>query len=103
MQEKLRRCMEALSFLADYPMRAPSLGNSREYGLFLDLGGDERLSLHPFIVPMTCPGCGTEEVFFVDAWDRRRNAARMKSFEKGHTITDSGISDSLSEWGDPPS
>ncbi len=83
--------------------KASDPGGAWRKDRFLDLGGNERLSLYPFIVPMTCPACETEEVFFVEAWDRRRNAARMKSFEKGHTITDSGISDSLSEWGDPPS
>ena len=102
--EKLRRCMEALSFLADYPIRetlASGLGGVRGKDLFLELGGDERLPLHPFIVSMTCPDCETEEVYFVDAWDRRRSTARMKSFEKGHTVTDPDISDSLSGWGNP--
>ena len=94
--------MEELSFLADYPMRetpASSRDGSRGKGLSLDLGGDERLPLYPFIVPMARPDREAEEVYFVDAWDRRRNAARMKSFETGHTITDPGISDALSGWG----
>ena len=100
-QHKLRRCMEALSFLADYPIRetvAPNRNGSRGKGLFIDIGVDERLPLYPFIVPMTRLDRETEEVYFVDAWDRRRHAARMKSFETGHTITDAGISDSLSGW-----
>ncbi len=103
-QMMLRRCMEALSFLADYPLRAtegPDAagdGGPRMGGLFVDPGDGSHVPLYPFMVPITCPECETDETYFIDAWDRKRDVARMKSFEKGHTVGDPGISGSLSGW-----
>ncbi len=128
-QERLRRCIEALSFFADYPMRrveecsvdrgdgfllkcSRHVGDHldlpqeevvlhkglREGGLFLDLGGEDWVPLYPFIVLTTCLDCEARETYFIDAWDRRKNTARMKSFEHGHTTSNSEVSDSLAEW-----
>lgn len=129
-QEMLRRCMEALAFLVDYPINqveevnAGSGGDGfsvkclryvgdhpgfpgeemilheapRKGNLYLDLGGEDWIPLYPFIVPITCPDCNTTETYFIDAWDRKRNMARMKSFERGHTVSSSEVSDSLAEW-----
>jgi hypothetical protein len=102
-QERMRRCMDALAFLADYPLRRiedshdGSSDESCKGYLFLDLGGN-KVPLYPFIVPMNCPRCNDREIYFIDAWDQRRNVARMKSFERGHTMSDSSISDALSAW-----
>jgi hypothetical protein len=49
-------------------------------------------------VPMTCPRCEEVETYFIDAWGRKKNTVRLKSFEKGHTINESEVSDSLAEW-----
>jgi hypothetical protein len=129
-QEKLRRCMEALAFFADYPMRrveeidADCSGNRfylkclrymgnrpsfpeeevvlrkvpRRGDLFLDLSDVNWVPLYPFIVPMTCSHCKVGETYFIDAWDRKRSTARMKSFERGHTMSDPGISGFLARW-----
>lgn len=98
-QEKLRRCMEALDFLADYPMReAEDLdpgGKPRTHGLFLD-AGDVLIPLFPFITSATCLRCEETETYFVDAWDRKKNVARLKSFERGHTTTSGEVSAALS-------
>ena len=128
--ERLRRCMEALVFFIDYPMRqveeidADRSGDSvslkcvrymgdypnlpreelvlheRPHGgdPFLDLGDENWVSLYPFIMPTTCSDCNIRETYFIDSWDRRRNTARMKSFERGHTISKPEVSDSLAEW-----
>jgi hypothetical protein len=102
-QERLGRCMQALAFFADYPIRrteGSDDGNSdlsRTDDLSLDLGGN-RVSLYPFIVAMNCSKCDTKETFFVDAWDRSRNLARLKSFERGHAANDSEVADALSRF-----
>jgi hypothetical protein len=47
---------------------------------------------------MTCSRCDAGETYFIDAWDQRRNIARNKSFEQGHTMSDSEVSDALAGW-----
>jgi hypothetical protein len=126
-QEKLRRCMEALAFLTEYPIlqvgkvEADSAGNGffvrclrymganpgflweegylpiapRKDELYLDLGDNNWVSLYPFVVPGTCLGSETAQTYFIDAWDAKKWSARLKSFQRGHTLTDSGVSGSL--------
>jgi hypothetical protein len=31
-------------------------------------------------------------------WDQRRGTVRMKSFERGHTMNNTGVSEALTEW-----
>ena len=129
-QEKLRRCMEALAFFTDYPIRrvedfevngsgdgfslnclrymgdGPSFPREevvlherpRKGGLYLDLGDKNRVTLYPFILPMTCSRCEVEEVYFIDAWDPKKNTAQLKSFERGRTVSSPEVSDSLAKW-----
>lgn len=66
--------------------------------LFLDLGRQDWVLLYPFIVAMTCSHCRARETYFIDMWDQRRGVARMKSFERGHTMSNKGVSAALSEW-----
>lgn len=66
--------------------------------LFLDLGRQDWVSLYPFIATMTCSHCRARETYFIDMWDQRRGVARMKSFERGHTMSSQGVSEALSEW-----
>jgi len=70
----------------------------RKGGLYLDPGSEDWTPLYPFVVLTACPDCEVEETYFIDAWDRRKNTARMKSFEHGHTTSNSEVSDSLAEW-----
>lgn len=66
--------------------------------LFLDLGQRGWAPLFPFVTTMTCSHCKVRETYFIDAWDTRRNIARLKSFERGHTATSTEVSEALSEW-----
>jgi hypothetical protein len=66
--------------------------------LFLDLGQRGWVPLFPFMTTTTCSHCKVRETYFIDAWDTRRNIARMKSFERGHTTTSTEVSEALSEW-----
>ncbi len=66
--------------------------------LFLDLGQRGWMPLFPFITTMTCSHCKARETYFIDAWDTRRGTARMKSFERGHTMLSKEVSEALSEW-----
>ncbi len=66
--------------------------------LYLDLGHGYWVPLYPFIVTMTCSHCRARETYFIDMWDQRRGVARMKSFERGHTMSNQGVSEALSEW-----
>ena len=91
-RETLRRCIEALDFLVSYPMRGPE---GPETGPFLETGGG-RLVLHPFLVSEITLGDG--ETYFVDAWDTRKGTARMKSFERGHTVLNKDVAEALLEW-----
>jgi hypothetical protein len=64
----------------------------------LDLGGQEWGPLYPFIVTMTCSHCKAKETYFIDLWDPRRDTARMKSFERGHTMNNTSVSEALTKW-----
>ncbi len=70
----------------------------RRGDLFLELHDQDWVPLYPFILPMTCSHCKVRETYFVDLWDPRRGMARMKSFERGHTMSNTGVSEALSEW-----
>jgi len=129
-QERLKRCMEKLSFFADHPIRQvedfnvsrsgdqfflkclrymgdhPSFPQEevvfhkglRRGDLFLDLDGHNWVPLYPFILPMTCSHCKARETYFIDLWDQRRGTVRMKSFERGHTMSNTGVAETLAKW-----
>ncbi|HZY64496.1 MAG TPA: hypothetical protein VFE21_01275 [Rubrobacteraceae bacterium] len=84
--------MEALDFLADYSLCEESGGRH-----YLETG-DGRIPLYPFITPATCPRCGSSETYFVGAWDTRKGTVRLKSFENGHTIDSTEVSEALADW-----
>lgn len=129
-QDRLRRCMEALAFSTAYPIRQVEdydvarrgggvvlkclryMGDHPSFpqeeipfhqalprgDLFMDLGQRGWTPLFPFITTMTCAHCKARETYFIDAWDTRRGTARMKSFERGHTMLGKEVSEALSEW-----
>jgi hypothetical protein len=129
-QERLKRCMEKLSFLSEYPIRQvedfnvsrsgdqfylkclrymgdhPSFPQEevvfhkglRRGDLFLDLDGHNWVPLYPFILPMVCSHCKARETYFIDLWDQRRGTVRMKSFERGHTMSNTGVAETLAQW-----
>lgn len=71
----------------------------RKGDLFLELDGQNWVTLYPFIVPMTCSHCKARETYFIDLWDPRKGVARMKSFERGHTMSNADVAESLAKWG----
>jgi hypothetical protein len=129
-QDRLMRCMEALGFFIDFPIRqVEDLKLSRggddfllkclrytgdhpsfpqedvvfhrglpEGDLYLDLGNQSWVSLYPFVITMNCAHCKVKETYFIDTWDQRRGTARMKSFERGHTMSNSEVSDALAAF-----
>lgn len=122
--------MEALAFLANYPIRQvedcnvsrsgnefflkclrymgdhPSFPQEevvfhrglRRGDLFMELDTEDWVPLYPFVVPMTCSHCKARETYFIDLWDQRRGIARMKSFERGHVMNSTGVSETLGQW-----
>ncbi len=84
--------MQALDFFVDYPMREESTGD-----LVLD-AVNGRISLYPFITSAVCPQCEEVETYFVDAWDTKKGTARLKSFEKGHTLDSLEVAGDLEDW-----
>ncbi len=122
--------MEALSFLADHPIRQVEDFNVSRSGdeyilkclrytgdhpslpqeevvfhrglprgdLFLELTPNSWVPLYPFIATKTCSDCKAKETYFVDLWDTRRDTAHLKSFERGHTMSSSDVSEALAKW-----
>ncbi len=70
----------------------------RKGDLFLELDGRNWVTLYPFIVPMMCSHCKARETYFIDLWDPRRGTARMKSFERGHTMSNTAVAEALAKW-----
>lgn len=131
-QERLERCMEALSFFTQYPIRLVQdfdvdrrndkfvlkclrlegdgpgfpqekvdFPNALPRGdLVLDLGGQNWVQLHPFIVAANCSHCQYRETYFIDRWNDRKSTTVMKSFERGHTEERKDISEFLARLAD---
>ncbi len=66
--------------------------------LFLEPSQQDWVPLFPFITTMTCSHCKARETYFIDSWDIRRGTARMKSFERGHTMLNEEVAEALLEW-----
>jgi len=64
--------------------------------LYIQIAHDSFISLFPFVTVQFCPHCKTRETFFIDRWDGEK--ARLKSFERGHTLDNSEIGNALSDW-----
>lgn len=96
--------MEALAFFAEHPISRVGHSNAShadepiEGDLFLDVGDGRQVPLYPFIASITDSRSSDGETYFIDAWDRKRDSARMKSFERGRTVVDHGVSRVLAEW-----
>lgn len=64
--------------------------------LFIDLGGENWVPLHPFISVRVCLNCKTSEIYFIDKWEDGR--IKLKSFERGHVERDSRMVRDLEVW-----
>lgn len=98
-QDMLRRCMEALTFLVDHPLFEGKGPGNRD-DLFLDPGNGDRVSLYPFVTRAACPDCAADETYLIDAWDTKKGTARLKSFERGHTMLNEEVAEALQERSD---
>ncbi len=68
--------------------------------LFLELDPQSWVPLYPFIATKTCSHCKARETYFVDLWDTKKETARLKSFERGHTMWSKDVSEALARWND---
>ena len=75
-------------------MKGSNSDGPREGYRFLDLGSGNEVTLY---APMICPAA-MRETHFIDAWDQGRKVARMKSFEKGHAMSDPGVPGALAQF-----
>jgi hypothetical protein len=68
--------------------------------LYIQVTPRQWVPLYPFIQPVICQACQCVETYFVDKWDRKRDigTAILKSFERGHTISDTESPEGLSSW-----
>lgn len=66
-------------------------------GLYIltDAGTKE---LFPFISVRRCASCYRDETFFLDSLKKDRRTWCVKSFEYGHTLEVTDITDELSKW-----
>jgi hypothetical protein len=127
LQERIARCIRALSFFKDHPIRLVQDFDVDRHGntfvlkclrlvgdgpgfqqeklehpralprgdIFLDVGDQVWVPLHPFVVATNCPRCLYRETYFIDRWDDRKGLALMKSFERGHTADDEQVAAEL--------
>ena len=68
--------------------------------IFLDLCNQPWVPMYPFVAAANCPRCLHRETYFIDRWDDRKGITLMKSFERGHTVNDSEVSDALARFVD---
>ena len=94
-QRMLRRCMEALNFFRGYPMRKVDSGLGGGWSLDTGVG---QVPLWPFVTDETCPGCGGDEIYFIDRWDTKKGTVHLKSFERGHTSSSDAVAKALTAW-----
>ena len=83
-----RVIIKTLKYTGDHP---GLLSEDNEYSdvlkkgdLYIQLEVSRWVSLFPFITVHNCPNCKTHETYFVDYWEDHK--AKLKSFERGHTL-----------------
>jgi hypothetical protein len=63
--------------------------------LYIELQSGIWEPLYPFLSVHSCPTCKIRETYFVDAWAGPGKGAKLKSFERGHTIENKDIGEAL--------
>ena len=67
--------------------------------LYIDAGeGIHWVPLFPLVVAKNCPNCKTRETYFLDKWNRNKNIAYLKSFERGHEEATNDIVQHMGAW-----
>ena len=66
--------------------------------LYMELSQERWVSLFPFITVQLCPECHIRETYFIDRWQGQGSSAKLKSFERGHTINSAEIGGELEKW-----
>jgi hypothetical protein len=91
--------MICLKAIGDHPaLRQEELCLSRGFPkghLILNAGDSNWLSLYPFLSQDICTTCGTMEIYHLDKWKYEKNKVQVRSFERGHPLESSAISDWL--------
>lgn len=91
--------MTCLKVIGDHPaLRQEELQLSRGFPkghLILNAGDSNWLSLYPFLSQDICPTCGSMEIYHLDKWRYEKNRIQVRSFERGHTLDSSEISNWL--------
>ena len=101
-----------LSCMGDHPGFATEQsvysGNLRKGDLYLEREPDQLVPLYPFLHTSTCPQCKAREFYFIDRLDQSRRTgdstctAGLKSFDRGHTVSDDEIGREMRElFGSP--
>ena len=97
--EFLLKCLRYIGDHPSFPQEDVVFHRGLTEGdLYLDLVEQNWVPLYPFIVTLNCSYCKVKETYFIDMWDQRRGTARMKSFERGHTRSNTGVSEALAKW-----
>jgi len=66
--------------------------------LYIAAGSVGWISLFPLLVARNCRTCKSRETFFLDKWDRQKNTAMRKSFERGHEEETDEVVVNMTGW-----
>ncbi|MBX9688592.1 MAG: hypothetical protein K2X27_17920 [Candidatus Obscuribacterales bacterium] len=93
--------MICLKAIGDHPaLRQEELCLSRGFPkghLILNAGDSNWLSLYPFLSQDICPTCGSMEIYHLDKWRYEKNRIQVRSFDRGHALESSEISNWLKQ------
>ena len=90
MAQKELRCLQ---YVGDHPglwkenISVPEDMSISQGKLYMELTEDNWLCLYPLISVHYCPMCKTRETYMLDIWNGSRGRALLKSFERGHVLT----------------
>jgi hypothetical protein len=94
--------VQTLRFMGDHPALPQEIVEYHEmvtkHDLYVQIEEGQWKSLFPFLTVHNCPRCKYRETYFIDRWNRSTGTAVLKSFERGHTLEDTEIAESLAKW-----
>ena len=94
--------LKCLRYMGDHPgFLQESIARARPVPkgkLFVEVEPNVRYETSPFITVLNCATCRQPETYFIDTWDRSAGKARLRSFERGHTVESREIATELAGW-----